>query len=173
MEDEETGSEPQAVSASITDPYIFVIRNDSSVFVAKIRSTDHELEELDKSGSVLTSTKWKAGCLYEDTQGVFQSSPSADENRAPNVMMFLLSASGALQVFALPDLSKPVYVAEGLSSIPPFLSPKFVGRRGATRESLAELVVADIGDAVDKTPYLIVRKLISFHVIHQYANNSL
>ena len=156
MEDEATGTEPQAVSASIADPYIFVIRDDSSVFVAKIRSSDYELEELDKTNSPLATTKWKAGCLYKDTQGIFQSSEATDAANEDKVVMFLLSASGALQAFALPDLSKPVYVAEGLSSIPPFLSPKFVGRRGATRETLSELIVADIGDVVDKTPYLIV-----------------
>jgi cleavage and polyadenylation specificity factor subunit 1 len=56
----------------------------------------------------------------------------------------------------LPDLSKPVYVAEGLSSIPPHLSADFVAKKVASREALTELVVADLGDTVYSSPYLIV-----------------
>ena len=61
-----------------------------------------------------------------------------------------------LQVYNLTDLSKPVYVAEALTSTPPFLSANFTGRRAAAKEVLTEILVADLGDAVAKTPYLIV-----------------
>lgn len=157
MEDEETGSEPRAVSASIADPYILVIRDDGSVFVAKINpSHDYELEELKKAEGGIQAEKWKAGCLYVDTKQLFSPKRSDDDNE-PTVVMFLLSDYGSLHIYALPDLSKPVYVAEGMSSVPPFLSPDFVGRRGGTRDALSELLVADLGDVVDKTPFLILR----------------
>jgi cleavage and polyadenylation specificity factor subunit 1 len=53
-------------------------------------------------------------------------------------------------------MSKPVYVAEALTSTPPFLSANFTGRRAAAKEVLTEILVADLGDVVAKTPYLIV-----------------
>lgn len=49
-----------------------------------------------------------------------------------------------------------MYVAEGLSSIPPVLSPQYTARRSAAREILTEILVAELGDATSKAPYLIV-----------------
>ena len=153
MMDEETGAEPRATSASIADPYLLVQRDDNSVYVACI-DDNNELEEIAKPDGTLKSSKWTSGCLYNDSRGVFGS---AEANSPGTAMMFLLSSTGALHVYALPDLSAPVFVAEALTSIPPFLSPDFVARKGASKESVAEIVVADLGDSTTKTPYLILR----------------
>ncbi|KYK58160.1 Cleavage factor two protein 1 [Drechmeria coniospora] len=157
MLDEETGAEPRATSASIVDPYLLLTRDDGSVFIAQIDSSN-ELEEVEKPEGPLQSTKWVAGCLYDDTAGSFR--PSICDKGvagAGAIMMFLLNASGALHIYSLPDLSRPVFVAECLTSIPPILSPDFTARRGASRESVSEILVADLGDAVSKAPHLIVR----------------
>lgn len=60
-------------------------------------------------------------------------------------------------MFELPDLSTPVYVAEALCYLPPTLVPDVAPRRAAARETLTELMVADIGDAFSSNPYLMVR----------------
>ncbi|KHN94577.1 Cleavage factor two protein 1 [Metarhizium album ARSEF 1941] len=157
MLDEDTGAEPRVTSASIVDPYLLLIRDDSSIFLAQMHS-NNELEEVLKPDGTLKSTKWTSGCLYNDTQGVFQNNASEQQSdEADRIMMFLLSSAGALHVYALPDLSKPVFVAEALTSIPPFLSAAFVARKGASKESVTEILVADLGDAISQTPYLIVR----------------
>lgn len=98
MLDEETGAEPRAVSASIADPYLLVLRDDGSVFVAQIDSSN-ELEEVEKTEGPITTTKWSSGCLYTDTRGVFQQS-QGDKGAevGDKVMMFLLNSSGALHV---------------------------------------------------------------------------
>lgn len=98
MQDEETGAEPRVLSASICDPYLLLIRDDSSAFVAHMNSDD-ELEEIDKSDSVLAATKWTSGCLYADTTGAFGEAPK--DGNEKNIIMFLLSSSGALQVSKL------------------------------------------------------------------------
>ncbi|KAI5459174.1 CPSF A subunit region-domain-containing protein [Mariannaea sp. PMI_226] len=157
MLDEETGAEPRVVSSSIADPYLLLIRDDSSVFIAQIDG-DNELEEVEKTDNVLLTTKWQAGCLYTDTNGTFQANSSIKGNKfEPKIMMFLLSTAGALHIYALPDLSKPVYVAEGLSYIPPSLSSGYTPRRGMVRETLREIMVADLGDSISQSPYLILR----------------
>ncbi|KAG5914028.1 hypothetical protein E4U42_000727, partial [Claviceps africana] len=159
MLDEETGAEPRITSASIADPYLLLIRDDSSVFVAQIDS-NNELEEVVKPEGPLRSLKWLSGCLYHDAQGVFQAAAGGEQPRADGphrIMMFLLSSTGALHVYSLLDLSRPVFEAEALTSIPPYLSADFVVRKGASKESVAEILVADLGDAVSQTPYLIVR----------------
>lgn len=156
MMDEETGAEPRVVSASIADPYLMIIRDDNSVFIAKIGSNE-ELEEIDRTDS-LSSIKWQTGCLYTDHSGAFQ--PARRENDAEassKIMMFLMSTAGALHIYDMDDLSQPVYVAEGLTSAPPFLSANFAGRKAAAKETLTEILVADLGDVVAKSPYLILR----------------
>ncbi|KAG5993594.1 hypothetical protein E4U43_003458, partial [Claviceps pusilla] len=158
MLDEETGAEPRITSASIVDPYLLLIRDDSSVFIAQIDS-NNELEEVVKPEGPLKCLKWVSGCLYHDTQGVFQASsgggnqPQAAD--ASRIMMFLLSSTGALHVYSLADLSRPVFEAEALTSIPPYLSADFVVRKGASKESITEILVADLGDVVSQKPYLI------------------
>ncbi|KAK2592079.1 mRNA cleavage and polyadenylation factor subunit [Conoideocrella luteorostrata] len=157
MLDEDTGAEPRVTSASIADTCLLLIRDDGSVFIAQIDS-NNELEEVTKPDGALKSTKWVSGCLYNDTAGNFQATVSEQKADEPDrIMMFLLSSSGALNIYALPDLSKPVFLAEALTSIPPFLSADFVARKGASKESVAEILVADLGDAISQTPYLIVR----------------
>lgn len=88
MVDEDTGAEPRVLGASIADPYLFLLRDDASILVAEMNK-DLELEELDREDD-LVSTKWAAGCLYRDTDGVF--SP------AKSILMFLLSAAGTFYV---------------------------------------------------------------------------
>jgi cleavage and polyadenylation specificity factor subunit 1 len=98
MLDEETGAEPRAVCASIADPFLLIIRDDSSAFIAQIDSSN-ELEELDKDDQTLTTTKWLTGCLYADTAGVFAEEVAAKGAKpSQSIIMFLLSASGALHV---------------------------------------------------------------------------
>ncbi|KAK3942764.1 protein cft1 [Diplogelasinospora grovesii] len=157
MLDEETGAEPRAISASIADPFLLLIRDDSSVFIAQIDS-NNELEELEKEDMKLLSTKWLTGCLYKDTHSIFaDEKPDKTAKTEESIMMFLLSSSGALHIYRLPDLSNPVYVAEGLSYIPPGLSADYAARKGTTKETITEILVADLGDTTYKSPYLILR----------------
>jgi hypothetical protein len=98
MLDEETGVEPRVNSASIADPYLLLVRDDASIYVAEI-DNNLELEELEKEGKALVTTKWLAGCLYIDTSKVFAEEVSAKKGKAKDsVLMFLLSAGGALHV---------------------------------------------------------------------------
>ncbi|KAG4440969.1 hypothetical protein IFR05_003533 [Cadophora sp. M221] len=157
MYDDDTGAEPQIVSASFADPYLLLFRDDASIFVAQC-DDNNELEEIEREDDALLATKWLTGCLYTDTKGVFAAlQTDKDQGSGENAMMFLLSATGALYIYALPDLSKAVYIAEGLCFVPPVLSADYAARRSAARETIAELIVADLGDETSKSPYLILR----------------
>ncbi|KAI2614850.1 CPSF A subunit region-domain-containing protein [Hypoxylon sp. NC1633] len=157
MLDEETGAEPWIESASISDPFILVVREDASIFIAKMFK-NLELEELEKEDAVLTSTKWATGCLYEDRSGLFASVQSdKGASSGENIVLFLLSKAGALHVYALPDLSRAIYVAEGLPFVPPLLSANYTARRGTAKDTIKEILVADLGDMTSSYPYLIAR----------------
>lgn len=98
MSDDDTGAEPKIISASFADPFILLLRDDSSIFVAQC-DDNNELEEIEREDDALLATKWLTGCLYRDSTGIFTSfEPAKSQNTGKNVMMFLLSAGGALHV---------------------------------------------------------------------------
>lgn len=84
MEDEVTGVELTVVSASFCDPYLLVVRDDSSVMVLEADSTG-EMEEIER-GDALLGSKWLSGCVYKG--------PVTNDK----ALAFLLSAEGGLRV---------------------------------------------------------------------------
>lgn len=62
-----------------------------------------------------------------------------------------------LQIYRLSD-QKLISVIEGLDCFSPILSDE-PPKRSTAREVLVEAVVADLGDAWDSSPYLIVRSM--------------
>ncbi|EEY23743.1 cft-1 [Verticillium alfalfae VaMs.102] len=159
MLDEETGAEPRVISASIVDPYLLLLREDSSILVAQI--TNHnELEELDKEDETIVSTKCSAGVSTRIRTASLHPCRPDKGGRRPSESVFqcsLLNATGELHVYALPDLSKPIYVAAGLSYIPSLLSADYAVRRGTSPETLTEILVADLGDSTSASAHLILR----------------
>jgi cleavage and polyadenylation specificity factor subunit 1 len=101
MLDEETGAEPRIISANIVDPYLLLMRDDTSVYIAHI-DKNNELEEVEKDDVALVTTKWVSGCLYHDQASIFVKGNKAGED----ILMFLLSASGALYVCINMPLAK-------------------------------------------------------------------
>lgn len=49
-----------------------------------------------------------------------------------------------------------MYTAESLSFLPPYLSAEYTVKRSVTRETITEILVADLGDCTASSPYLIV-----------------
>jgi len=84
MEDEITGVELKVVGASFCDPYLLVVRDDSSVMVLEANK-DGEMEEIER-GDALLASKWLSGCIYKG--------PVTDNK----TLAFLLSAEGGLHV---------------------------------------------------------------------------
>lgn len=54
------------------------------------------------------------------------------------------------------DMSKPVFVAEGLCFLPPFLTTEYYPKRATSKATITEIIAADIGDATSRAPHLIV-----------------
>jgi hypothetical protein len=98
MFDDDTGAEPKIVSASFADPFLLLVRDDASIFVAQCDDSN-ELEEIEREDDGLLTTKWLTGCLYTDTTNAFASVQSDKGSKdGENVIMFLLSSGGALHV---------------------------------------------------------------------------
>jgi cleavage and polyadenylation specificity factor subunit 1 len=82
MDDEESGAELRIINASFADPYLLVLRDDSTVKIYKAINND-EVEEIGAGG--LSSTKWLSASLFK--------SSTLDETFA-----FLLTPEGGLHV---------------------------------------------------------------------------
>jgi len=102
MFDDETGAEPKIVGASIVDPYILLIRDDASIYVASCDS-DNDLEEIEKEDDTLLTNNWLSGCLYNDSTGKFVDTESEADNSKSNVLICLLNAEGSLYVCVYPS----------------------------------------------------------------------
>ena len=106
MFDDDTGAEPKIISASFAEPFLLLLRDDASIFIAQC-DDNNELEEIEREDDTLLTTKWLTGCLYTDFSGLFASVRSdKGQKTGENVLMFLLSAGGALHV----GPSKPLRV---------------------------------------------------------------
>ena len=84
MLDEVTDTELTIVHTSFADPYLLVVRDDSSIRVLKANEKG-EVDELDP-GDALLASKWLSGCLYKST------------THGAKHMAYLLSAIGGLYV---------------------------------------------------------------------------
>ena len=82
------------VSASFVDPFILVIRDNSSAVVLTV----DERGEIDEATREVPG-QWRSGSLYEDSNDILRLEYLDDsDDEAGNVLLFLLSDAGGLQV---------------------------------------------------------------------------
>jgi cleavage and polyadenylation specificity factor subunit 1 len=84
MLDENTDAELKVVSVSFCDPYLLILRDDSSATILEINDSG-ELEELDRGDGILAN-EWLSGCIYQ---------PTTSDAKA---LAFLMTAEGSLRV---------------------------------------------------------------------------
>ncbi|KAE9968773.1 hypothetical protein BLS_005663 [Venturia inaequalis] len=140
--DETTEVELKNIGADFCDPYVLLLRDDSSIAIHQA-DKNGELEPLDRGDGILAS-RWLSACLYKSDE---------TENKT---LLFGLTGEGQLRVYELPNLEKHIYAADGLALLPPTLGD-VVPRRQTGKEVLTEILVADIGDEISKSMYLIIR----------------
>ncbi|KAL2814743.1 CPSF A subunit region-domain-containing protein [Aspergillus granulosus] len=152
--DDETSEERVAVSASIADPYLAIIRDDSSLLLLQLDESG-DLDEAIVSEDTATR-KWLSASLYLDKNGFFAlSGPNTANSPQSSMVLFLLSEDHQLFIYRLPD-QKLISIIEGVGCLPPILSTE-PPKRSTTRERLVQLAVADLGDSWNNMPYLILR----------------
>lgn len=96
MTDEATGAEPKVLRASFADPYVLLIRDDTSVLLLRAEESG-DLDEIEL-GPSLQKKEVRSGTLYEDTNDNFRLEFEDSDDEAGNVLMFLLTKGGGLQV---------------------------------------------------------------------------
>lgn len=181
--DEDTSDERMAVSASLADPYIAILRDDSTLMILQADDSG-DLDEVELNEAARAG-KWRSCCLYWDKAEFFLSTgPALKQGTRCELFLFLLSIDCRLyvshcdsshtsiflkfanannrQVYRLPD-QQLISVIEGIDCLPPILSTE-LPKRSTTREVLSEAVIADLGESWNPSPHLIVRRRVfSFH----------
>lgn len=152
MIDEESEAELKIAHTSFCDPYLLVLRDDSSIQVLRVEKNG-DVEPLETEDATLKESRWLSGCIYNGRLTQQQAS------------VFLLREDGNLHAFSLPEL-KPIFTALNLSHLPPILSTDSTHRRVGARETLTELIVADIGPTDASDPYLILRNATDTFTIY-------
>ena len=95
--DEDASDERTVLLASISDPYILIIRDDSSLLVLQADEVG-DLDEIPVEG-VLRSSKWLSGSLYLDKhQSILSQEKRQGKRPSENVLLFLLSVDSRLFV---------------------------------------------------------------------------
>ena len=154
LTDDDAEESARVIGASFSDPYLVLLKDDSTISLLETTASG-ELEEIELTGA-LASTQWLSACLYQ--------SPAFTGD---TTVLFLLTAGGGIRIFELPNLDAAAFSSEGLAYFPSNLAQDFTVRRAAAKETLTEVIVADIGDAVSKSPYLIVRTASNNLVVYQ------
>ncbi|RLL99794.1 mRNA cleavage and polyadenylation factor subunit [Aspergillus turcosus] len=152
--DEDTSDERMAVSASLADPYIAILRDDSTLMLLQADDSG-DLDEMELTDSAREG-KWRSCCLYWDKAEIFSSTGPASKQRTDcELFLFLLSIDCRLHIYRLPD-QELMSVIEGIDCLPPILSTE-LPKRSTMREVLSEAVVADLGESWNPSPHLILR----------------
>ncbi|KAE8320845.1 CPSF A subunit region-domain-containing protein [Aspergillus sergii] len=152
--DEDTSEERMAISSSLVDPYVAILRDDSTLLLLQADDSG-DLDEVELNEQMANS-KWTSCCLYFDKTGIFSSISATSDELAQNSMtLFIMTQDCRLFIYRLPD-QKLLAIIEGVDCLPPVLSSE-PPKRSTTREVLTEIVVADLGDSWSSFPYLIIR----------------
>lgn len=94
--DEDTSDERTAVSTSFADPYLAIIRDDSSLLLLQADESG-DIDEVSLSEGV-TAQKWLSCCLYQDNTSIFSAGPASEKPIQGGLCLFLLSSDYKLSV---------------------------------------------------------------------------
>jgi hypothetical protein len=92
--DEDTSDERVVVAASFADPYLVILRDDSTVLVLQADASG-DLDEVALPDEI-SSGRWLSCCLYDDKSSFF--SPASSVESANSFVLFALSAECKLFV---------------------------------------------------------------------------
>ena len=155
--DEDTGELAGVASVRFADPFVLVLRHDSTVILLQADKSG-DLEEVDLPNT-LSDCRWVSACLYADVEGIF-----GDQG---GTVIFLLGAEGNLSVFSASALNEPIYIHKGLHFLPSRLTNEPLPKHWRQHSTLVEILVADLGDQTTSSPYMILRTSTDELVVYE------
>lgn len=164
--DEEEGQMAKAVRTSFADPFLALVKDDGTMTLLKADKAGEldevELPEALKSQSILSAT------LYQDTEDFFQTSRFYDDSTSAGPILSVLTSEGHLALLSLPNISIQVFQCDSLPFLPTYLMQDLqLPKHWRSKDELGEVLLAGLGNAADRRPYLVVRNATSDIVIYE------
>ena len=158
VSDEDDSMEAKAAIASFADPYVLIVKDDSSLLLLKADRSG-ELDEVE-APTRIEDTKAISAVLYEDTLDTFDSKryyADAEVDANPQLLV-LLGVEGSLGLYSLYDLNIQLFYCEGAHFLTTILSKENqFAKHWKQADTLTEITMASIGDKYDQQTYMLVR----------------
>ncbi|CAI7579676.1 unnamed protein product [Penicillium manginii] len=164
--DEDTDEERIAISASLMDPFIAILRDDASLLLLQADESG-DLDEVALSDDI-SNLKCRSICLYKDKYHTFTSASNSVDGG--DTLLFVLTSDHKILIIHLPDM-KQLFLIDGIDCLQPILSAE-PPRRANTKEAINEILIADLGDRWSASPYLIARTENDETVVYKPATIS-
>ncbi|RMZ91447.1 hypothetical protein DV736_g1312, partial [Chaetothyriales sp. CBS 134916] len=155
--DEEEGQTAKAVRADFLEPYLVIVKDDLSLSLLKA-DRKGEIDELNVPEDL--SANITSACFYQDSQEFFDTARLAKPGHPDtNRLLLILNADGLLTLLPLANPKAQVFRIEGLQFLPPQLRPEAssIPKHWRSKDDISDIILADLGDTIHQTPYLIVR----------------
>lgn len=157
--DEEAGTDAKAASASFADPYVLIVKDDSSLLLMKA-DRNGELDEAELPARI-NGQKAISAVLFDDVMDTFDTRRFYDNTPGlHNIgrILAVLGVDGSLGLYSLPNLSIQIFYCEGV----PFLTATLakdppLPKHWKSSDTLVEIAIADIGDSFDRKTVLAIR----------------
>ena len=165
--DEEENQTARAVRASFVEPFIILLKDDSSLTLLKADSKG-ELEECDLP-EPLNSNAFSSAWLYLDRQDFFQASRfQKAKSSGQNILLLLLTKDGVLSLLPMASPKVQIFQADGIPFLPTNLAANVsVPKHWRNKDELADALLAQMGDEVDQQTYMILRNTTGDIVIYE------
>ena len=157
--DEEAGTYAKAASASFADPYLLIVKDNSSLLLMKTDETG-ELDEVEIPSRIIEPAVLSA-VLFEDTLNTFDTRRFYDVGTGNDNfgrILAVLGTDGSLGLYSLPNLSIQIFYCGAV----PFLMATLakdppLPKHWKSPDTLVEISIAEIGDPFDKITCLVIR----------------
>jgi len=166
--DEEEGQLAKVSRASVAEPYIVIFKDDKKMMLLKADRAG-ELDEVELPDAVREKSILSA-CIYQDSRDFFQSSRFYDTSPTPPDISILvvLTSEGHFCMLSLPNVAIQIFQCESLPFLPTQLGADVpIPKHWRTKDDLTEALLADLGDAADQQPCLVVRNTLNDIIMYQ------
>ncbi|KAK5324275.1 mRNA cleavage and polyadenylation factor subunit [Exophiala xenobiotica] len=164
--DEEEGQLAKAIKTTFADPYLAVIRDDRVMALLKADKAG-ELDEIDLPAALKDKTILSAS-LYFDHDDFFQTSRFYGNATSIGPVLAVLTADGHFCMLSLPNVGIQIFQCDSLPFLPTCLMQNLqVPKHWRNKDDLGEILLANLGDATDCRPFLMVRNLTGDVILYE------
>lgn len=164
--DEDDGQLSKAVKTTFAEPYLAVIRDDRVMTLLKADKAG-ELDEVELP-DILQDKAILSASLYQDHRDFFQTSRFYDDAGSSGPILCVLTTDGHFCLLSLPNIGLRVFQCESLPFLPTYLMQDLqIPKHWRNKDDIGEVLLADLGDEIDRRPFLAVRNLTGDVILYE------